>query len=884
MDLPFTQEKRGIKRKMKKKATWENHILSVHENLVLKDDGTVFAMFEVPASIISMMDEKGKKNHKQTTQAVITSLYEHLGFEILMKPITKDLLKAYGYLLEDCDPRTREFGEYLLEQSYLELENELGKIYNHKFFLTVPLSDFAFSGDLKKMMKEGWQRFRKSVVQLIRRELEFTVNWYEDYEQTALDLEMNLNLLQARPLKQEETLLYNSLNYLRGIDVNQDELLADMNNAIENIDDTTVDVRSDGLLEIHHPQGESLLKFLPLADYPDVVNDIHLIEHIQTLPFPVEFRVKARFRKNKGALGMEATAERTRDRIGTELSEADEQGNVTKNSSVSAYVILEDIIAGVDGGEYFLDFLPVFAITGSTPDEINYYKKMLMTAMEGLGIKIVPSQWDQPYLFYKMRSTEELTRSDKYWVQNMKVSAFVENLFFVSQKVGSDVGFYFGRVDHTQLNWAGNFEKAIASSPTPFFWNMFQANKDDIEGKLGDSPHVGIFGDTGSGKSFFAKQGFVNHSILKGLSLYIDPKDEMKSQFLAVRDKLESYLPEMEEKISELVVLIEDDEILARRIRNLEFSYHKPLIDYINHIHFVSLDVKDKKNIGALDPIVFLEGNQATELATQVTKGLIGDKLTEDDRFENCFNQKVQEVIEARAKGKTVGLLNVFQLMAKSEEDFIRYRAENILSKISGTMLELVFSEGQNSSVSMDEHITILGVTGLNLAKSGEVKTAQNEMSDIIMYALGDFCRFFGARDREQETVIWLDEGWFFNTTDIGKGILMRMKRVGRSENNFLVLISQSVKDGASEEDDTAFGTIFAFKETGNTTAALKAIGLPDDVEEIIKWYENMTKGLALLKDPFGRIGRVVIQGQNSALNECFKTSFSKMKSTKAVA
>lgn len=233
------------------------------------------------------------------------------------------------------------------------------------------------------------------------------------------------------------------------------------------------------------------------------------------------------------------------------------------------------------------------------------------------------------------------------------------------------------------------------------------------------------------------------------------------------------------------MVLIEDDEILARRIRNLEFSYHKPLIDYINHIHFVSLDVKDKKNIGALDPIVFLEGNQATELATQVTKGLIGDKLTEDDRFENCFNQKVQEVIEARAKGKTVGLLNVFQLMAKSEEDFIRYRAENILSKISGTMLELVFSEGQNSSVSMDEHITILGVTGLNLAKSGEVKTAQNEMSDIIMYALGDFCRFFGARDREQETVIWLDEGWFFNTTDIGKGILMRMKRVGRSENNF---------------------------------------------------------------------------------------------------
>ena len=69
------------------------------------------------------------------------------------------------------------------------------------------------------------------------------------------------------------------------------------------------------------------------------------------------------------------------------------------------------------------------------------------------------------------------------------------------------------------------------------------------------------------------------------MSLYIDPKDEMKSQFLYVRDKLESYLPEMEEKIADLVALIEDDEILERRIRNLEFVYHKPLIDYINHIH-----------------------------------------------------------------------------------------------------------------------------------------------------------------------------------------------------------------------------------------------------------------------------------------------------------
>lgn len=176
MDSSIKKRKRGIERKMKKKATWENHILSVHDNLVLKDDGTVFAMFEVPASIISMMDFEAKENQKMTSQAVITSLYENLGFEILVKPLTKDLLKVYGTLLKDCDPRTREFGEYLLEQSYKEIMSDLGSLHHYKFFITIPLTDYELSGDLKKMMKDGWQRFRKSAVNLIRRELEFNLN------------------------------------------------------------------------------------------------------------------------------------------------------------------------------------------------------------------------------------------------------------------------------------------------------------------------------------------------------------------------------------------------------------------------------------------------------------------------------------------------------------------------------------------------------------------------------------------------------------------------------------------------------------------------------------------------------------------------------------
>ncbi|MGV9050456.1 hypothetical protein [Lactococcus lactis] len=42
------------------KVDFENRVISVHDNLALRDDGSVIAMYEVPASIISSMDVEGK--------------------------------------------------------------------------------------------------------------------------------------------------------------------------------------------------------------------------------------------------------------------------------------------------------------------------------------------------------------------------------------------------------------------------------------------------------------------------------------------------------------------------------------------------------------------------------------------------------------------------------------------------------------------------------------------------------------------------------------------------------------------------------------------------------------------------------------------------------
>ena len=72
---------------------------------------------------------------------------------------------------------------------------------------------------------------------------------------------------------------------------------------------------------------------------------------------------------------------------------------------------------------------------------------------------------------------------------------------------------------------------------------------------------------------------------------------------------------------------------------------------------------------------------------------------------------------------------------------------------------------------------------------------------------------------RTQETIIFMDEAWFFNTTAVGRSIIKRIKRLGRSENSFLVLITQSVDDTVNEDDNTGFGTIFAFHSSAENEA-----------------------------------------------------------------
>src|SRR5699024_11881141 len=111
---------------------------------------------------------------------------------------------------------------------------------------------------------------------------------------------------------------------------------------------------------------------------------------------------------------------------------------------------------------------------------------------------------------------------EKSWVQRRREEGFAEDLFGVSDKLGSNVGFYFVKVSNSVQQMT--LEQTLGSSRDVVLYNPFIANE-GISGAVTDSPHISITGQTGKGKSFLVKLILVYLSFLNTQLLMTDPKN-----------------------------------------------------------------------------------------------------------------------------------------------------------------------------------------------------------------------------------------------------------------------------------------------------------------------------------------------------------------------
>ena len=829
-----------------------NNIWAIEDSLILLKDGSVLAVFEVEPQIINTIEDGEKEESKDLVFNYLSSIADFGDFGIYTLNFDLELAKKIELLSHDIEQGvgTSPLANYVISNLAERLEEEVTYLLESKDYLVVPLKSVNVSSDFKVTVKQSVSNFRKSVMKMVGFEELPKVDWSKEWQDQKELIQTKLHTLNIQEVLKEDLMLLNRIHFLNGQYYDKDSEIIALQNSIENVDETIIEIGSGNALKLVNGEEESYVATIPVYAYPKNVSYLHLAEEIKNIGFPVNSALKVKFSTKSGIYSLNTRARNKRKNLGNTVTETAENDDVQKIEVLESYQLLEDFQEKYDNKEPMVTFLHLFQITGDSIEELNVKYDILASKLKDMEVEIVKAVADQVYLFYKFRMTELIDSDREGYLQYSSLRGLCENLFFTKKKVGTDVGFPIGRIDKNIASWYGDFKRALDNSTNVVFTNLLQANKIGVHGKETSNPHTAITGATGNGKSFLTKLLFTYHSLLKAKVLYVDPKAEMRTQYLSV-------LADLEEK-----------------------GKSEELQEYIRSIRFITLDMRKEENKGVLDPFSFLEDEgELTELATVLVASVL-DKDTYI-KVQPYLLDSLDKVIDRRKAGEKVGMLQVFDELEKSSKEEVS-TAGYFLKRISkNSLLSLCFYDGSQGVLKTDEKTIIVEITGLDMPKG----TDKDEMTETqlrsltVMYALTYFCAIFGEREKDKETMLFLDEAWQIMSTPAGRQVVNRIKRTGRSFNNFLVLVTQSVKDLKTSDDTTGFGTVFAFPENTETEAILEHLRVEND-ELSRAWLENQTMGQCIYYDTFGRKERITVDGTiNPELLPLFNTVDTKLVS-----
>ena len=275
---------------------------------------------------------------------------------------------------------------------------------------------------------------------------------------------------------------------------------------------------------------------------------------------------------------------------------------------------------------------------------------------------------------------------------------------------------------------------------------------------------------------------------------------------------------------------------------------------FLAQIIFLSVALQN-----VLDPIVVLDKEQAVEVAKNMLEFLLQavDDVTMDQK--TAITEAINAIVEKRVAGEKVGFKHVLKVLRDSTSSEIASVGRYLTSIVTNSILELAFSDGTTQGLNYESRVTILEVNNLKLPKDDSTKISDHERNSIaLMFALGAFCTHFGERNENEDTIEFFDEAWILMKSAEGKAVIKNMRRIGRSKNNTLALITQSVHDAENDDDTTGFGTIFAFYEKSEREDILKHVNL-EVTESNLEWIDNMISGQCLYYDVYGNLNMISV-------------------------
>ncbi|GMA66432.1 MULTISPECIES: ATP-binding protein [Leuconostoc gelidum group] len=818
---------------------------AVKDNILLTQDNEAWAYFNIEALSISDNDEAGISKRQTQLSLLFDRLADFEDFELRLYNRDLDLVNRYKELQPSL---ATDMGETPVQMIVDEISAITATGVSQtieRFVLGIKLHN-QNSGKVIKQATNAMNNFVDELAGWFNYEKPFDEKLFDDFRPSEKQAYEKVGYLDhTRRLTTDELVHLMRNNYIQG--QLHDFRKVGHERDIFKLSDTVIDDGAvSGYVKLVNDDNVRYVAKLVLSTTPENITGFHLFRLVQNMSYPIDINLKAHYYKSEGIYGLATRASQSLKTASNNVEERYQAEGFSSSKDDKTIEIAEVLNDHISEKKNFFSTLVTFTVSAEDIEILHDRVANLIESFRSIDVNIVKPIGEQKRLFYYDLMGSDVSQN-RYWVQLLTSEGIGELLFAVNQQVGSNIGFYIGRGAPKTV--ANSTQDALDSSKRLVFFNPLITNE-ILDGSTSTtSPNIMITGKTGRGKSYLTKIILKIIQLSNAKAIYFDPKQEMRKWYSAV-------------------------------LNDQTFKADYPdEYTLLNNVRFVTLDVSDKTNYGVLDPFIVID---VRHTMGQTQSGEESLKATVQEIFKQIYRDygsliaeteldlAINKIIQKRQAGETVGMLDVIEELAQNENEDVKHLAKFLSGKVTRSSLSLVFSHGESEGLKLNNRITILETAGLTLPQHDKAKQDYTEFevaSMIVMTVLGVFSRTFATRDYDEKTVEIFDEAWTFTTSDIGSRIFNEMARIGRSANNLLIPVTQSVHDVKSDN----FGVLFAFDEDKEQPDILQHIGLPVN-DDNIKELGNMVMGQCFMKDIYGRVEKITVDEPLVAMQRAYQT------------
>ncbi len=442
----------------------------LRDNLLLTKTGEVWAYYRVRSESISTANYDAKEESKKRMRYFLESIKGYQDFHFEMYDHDLDLRNKFKEISKDFDDEAFNVAEYYSKETIDVLEQELQMITHNSFVMGVKIRELADDAvTLKEILKSTLSDTAERIVSNFGFDVNLDDKILDKYKTFERDLADSFLGIGGERLTENELAYIIRKPFISNAthDVQEES----SRRAITDIYNAVIDPTRLSVLEVENDNEKFYTTTVVVDDFPLDMEYTHLFEKAQNMPFPVECHVKAKIINNEK---VKKKFDRAKINHKQQAKEKQDTGDSASEDVQDNLFVLNQMEREVTGSGVFIEWVFMFVIKSDDYRDCKRKAKRLMKRLKETQIYAVNPLADQLQLFYQCLHGNDLF-INKYWLQRTTATGIAENLFGVSQSLGTKTGFYIGRID--KFIRSVSREEAVASSRDIILFSLLLAAK-----------------------------------------------------------------------------------------------------------------------------------------------------------------------------------------------------------------------------------------------------------------------------------------------------------------------------------------------------------------------------------------------------------------------